>query len=355
MHIIAFGDTILDDKLFQNDGYNQLINYIKKADIVTFNLETVISDKKINASDKAICFRASTDGINRFKYDIEKRLICNIANNHVEDYGLEGFKSTLEILNVNSIAHVGEKNKIVYGQDNNVKYAILGACENSTSDEMCTLNLELINTISEVSKEVDICILHIHWGRELSIGVSSNQIKWAHDLIDAGCDIIIGHHPHVLQGIENYKEGLIFYSLGNFQIPINPYEKMSQYSILASIHVDMDKKISYSYSAVYLDKEGIPRLLNDFENEIIDNILNEANYELTNFSKIRYYLNFSRLYIKESLRAWRLRIKKKEKNIYKKIARWIISNIAIKAFIFMCIDIVIGYSRRRNRRIWRNK
>ena len=75
---------------------------------------------------------------------------------------------------------------------------------------------ELLKEVEKVKKDVDLLILSIHWGMEGSPEPKKEDVKLAKRLIDGGVDIVMGHHPHVLQGIEIYKGKPIFYSLGNF-------------------------------------------------------------------------------------------------------------------------------------------
>lgn len=70
--------------------------------------------------------------------------------------------------------------------------------------------------ISRIRPQVDYVMVSFHWGKEASGRVQPYQQQAAHTAIDAGADAVIGHHPHVLQGVERYKQGIIFYSLGNF-------------------------------------------------------------------------------------------------------------------------------------------
>lgn len=70
--------------------------------------------------------------------------------------------------------------------------------------------------VSALKKVVDVVIVNFHWGTERSHYPESYQVALAHSAIDAGADLVVGHHPHVLQGIERYKNGIIAYSLGNF-------------------------------------------------------------------------------------------------------------------------------------------
>jgi poly-gamma-glutamate synthesis protein (capsule biosynthesis protein) len=70
--------------------------------------------------------------------------------------------------------------------------------------------------IGKLKNEVDVIVVSLHWGEEYKRSPTSAQIQIAHQLIDAGADLILGHHPHVVQKIEEYKGGVIVYSLGNF-------------------------------------------------------------------------------------------------------------------------------------------
>jgi poly-gamma-glutamate synthesis protein (capsule biosynthesis protein) len=73
-----------------------------------------------------------------------------------------------------------------------------------------------IEAVEKLKKKADVVIVSLHWGDEYRQKPNSRQIKIAHQLIDAGADLILGHHPHVLQPIEEYKDGVVVYSLGNF-------------------------------------------------------------------------------------------------------------------------------------------
>ena len=71
-------------------------------------------------------------------------------------------------------------------------------------------------TLEELKKDVDVIVVSLHWGTEYAKSPSSAQIEIAHQIIDWGADLILGHHPHVIQKIEEYNGGVIVYSLGNF-------------------------------------------------------------------------------------------------------------------------------------------
>jgi poly-gamma-glutamate synthesis protein (capsule biosynthesis protein) len=97
-----------------------------------------------------------------------------------------------------------------------------------------------VNQIKDMKNDVDILLLSIHWGVELSTTPRKAEIDLARKLIDAGADIIMGHHPHVLQGIEIYKGKPIFYSLGNFVFGAK--NELTSNTMIAQINI-IDKNI----------------------------------------------------------------------------------------------------------------
>lgn len=358
MIITAFGDTVLSKEYMESFKSEELILLFGEADLVTFNLETAVSDSNIlEPADKAVCFRTSIGFLEDFCSSIGKDVVCNVANNHIYDFGEVGYRDTIWALRQKNLGITGEKNQICYKVIGESKIAIIGAFETDEIYlEINTLSSDVEQLIKEAKANADICILHLHWGRELCIAVSPAQVEFAHRCIDTGCDVIIGHHPHVMQHVEEYKNGLIFYSLGNFQIPINPFEKMSQYACGVQLCIEQEndkRKFAYNLLPVYIDERGIPTLnLSKEHLSKWQRIQKEIQYESQNVSKKNYYLNFSTNYIKESMRAWKMRWNNKEKSIEKSFFKWCLSGMAIKACIFTIVDAVIGYNRKRNRRLW---
>ena len=144
----------------------------------------------------------------------------NIANNHTRDYGETGYKDTIATLEEKNIDYYGNDN-IIVKEIKGIKIGIAGFNEYAnTFDEKNTWN----NIKSEIQKKLskleqmgaDIKILSFHWGQEGSYIPNETQTKIAHFSIDAGADLVLGHHPHVLQKVEMYKDKTIVYSLGNF-------------------------------------------------------------------------------------------------------------------------------------------
>lgn len=163
--------------------------------------------------------------------------MCNLANNHMMDYGVSGLSKTLEILKDNGIhsfgAGLNEKKALKESviECKNVRIACIGLTTNEknvnavladSSNPGCSSFLEkdtVVNKISQLKSRCDFVLVSIHWGHEYFRYPSNEQVILGHDLIDAGASVVIGHHPHLIQGFEKYKTGHIFYSLGNFFLP----------------------------------------------------------------------------------------------------------------------------------------
>lgn len=157
--------------------------------------------------------------------------IVNIANNHIFDYGRVGLFDTIAYLDSAGMMCVGagrnnaEAHRPVIIEASGKRIGFLGYYRGGEAPAatgnrpgVAQRKIALIRTDIRGLKErdsVDYVVVNLHWGNEKSAAPQRWQIELAHDIIDAGADAIIGHHPHWLQGIERYKTGVIAYSLGN--------------------------------------------------------------------------------------------------------------------------------------------
>lgn len=137
--------------------------------------------------------------------------IVNIANNHIYDYKEVGYQDTISNLKEINMPYFGLDNYYIY-EVKNIKIGLIGyyMCEGYDLDEV----LKGINYLKE--KNVDLIFVEYHWGIEGNYKQNKEQTNIAHFTIDNGADLVIGSHPHVIQGIEKYKDKYIIYSLGNF-------------------------------------------------------------------------------------------------------------------------------------------
>ena len=133
-----------------------------------------------------------------------------LANNHALDYGFEGRGATKEVLAEAGVAHGAREESFLYTTESGLTIGVY--CDDFAFDKA-----HITDSIAQLRAQgAEIIVCAFHWGQEQMYEPAQNEIDWGHIAIDAGADIVAGHHPHVLQPIEYYKNGVIFYSLGNF-------------------------------------------------------------------------------------------------------------------------------------------
>lgn len=233
----AAGDCTIgyDDNFGYSKSFNEVVskkgydfffknvkNIFEKDDITVVNLEGTFTESNIK-KEKAFNFKAPKDYVNILKSgSIE---IVNIANNHIYDYNEVGFTDTIDVLNSVGINYFGFEKYYEYSK-NGVKLGFAGIY--CIEDMSCTRKIDIaINELK--SRGVNTIILSFHWGIERSYKQSDIQSYLAHYAIDNGVELVLGHHPHVLQGVELYKNKYIIYSLANFSFGgnKNPSDKDS--------------------------------------------------------------------------------------------------------------------------------
>lgn len=147
-----------------------------------------------------------------------------MANNHIMDYGEEALKFTQEELDGYTQVGVSNLPEYVELDLEGVKIALFSVAENSFGCERCTegigylhfLREGLYEKISDIKKQGKYVIVNVHGGAEI-LDIPLPEIRRLYrSYVDAGADLVVGHHPHVLQGYEDYQGGRIYYSLGNF-------------------------------------------------------------------------------------------------------------------------------------------
>lgn len=226
-----FGNYI--DQYGVDYPWNDVKSILNRAEVSMVNLETSVSDRGKSTKSEGYGFRSlpyTLEGLVNSGIDI-----VSLANNHVIDYGYEAFTDTFNNLDNYNIKYVGagknkeEANKEQCFNVNDLRIcymastSILGYSHwKAESDKSGVMYFnkenyeEILNKIKSVKATCDYLIYNVHWGVEYSNYPTESQKELAHMLVDAGVDILVGHHPHVLQGVEYYKNSLIMYSLGNF-------------------------------------------------------------------------------------------------------------------------------------------
>lgn len=219
--IIATGDVMLGRSVNHqiqrrqdpNWPFQEVAGFLSSADITLINLENPLLDP-CPITDTGLVFCAPTNSVSGLvSAGID---VVNTANNHALDYSQEGYLSTLRTLQDAGLKPSDENNLAIITRDQ-TKFGFLGfnrikqfASQSLLSDE------EITTRIKQADPQVDVLLISFHWGNEYQVKPSSAQVQLGHQAINSGADIIIGHHPHVTQPVEEYQGKPIFYSLGNF-------------------------------------------------------------------------------------------------------------------------------------------
>ena len=267
------GDVSLTDGYF-NVGFgvgNEIMkgkdpfNNIKKDenDIWIGNFEGVASNVSCNDGYASKVFRLSSDALSRLSlFDI-----YGFANNHAMQHGENAYWQTVDNLLKHGCSVFGtQKQKSILLEYKGKQISITGVSFrlDEFSDKPCYWhNPEYIDILREIRNLPNDAykVLFVHWGNEYINRPSSAQKKFAHWLVDAGLDLIVGMHPHVLQGYEDYKHARIYYSLGNFVFDM-PSEAC-RYGAIVGLDFDENNIPTYTEKYVEIDKKGFPIIVED--------------------------------------------------------------------------------------------
>ncbi|MBE5835011.1 MAG: CapA family protein [Butyrivibrio sp.] len=214
---------------------SNLMDMMNSVDVMMLNNEFSYSDRGTPTEGKTYTFRAdpsSASMLNEMGVDI-----VSIANNHAYDYGETAFLDTMSTLKNYGIAYSGGGNNIdeashpiYYIADNGIKVAIIsatqierlenpdtkGATESSAGVFRCLDDSLLLERVEEAKAQDAFVIVFIHWGTENQTDIDWWQEKQAAEISDAGADLIIGCHPHILQKVGYVNDTPVVYSLGNY-------------------------------------------------------------------------------------------------------------------------------------------
>lgn len=225
--ILFVGDMMFDRHIRTKaeahpEGYAHIFSgvseVLQSADVVVGNLEGTVTDFPSRSTGTRVGDPDNT----RFTFDpkIARVLkdegirIVNIGNNHIYDYGPEGIRQTHEHLSKGGIVFFGgpgEEYKHVRTSINGIPFIFLNFNEFSGDNASSTAAV-----VAECRQEGAVCVVYAHWGEEYVPDPPARIVAAARLFAEAGADVVIGSHPHVVQKSERYKEAIIYYSLGNF-------------------------------------------------------------------------------------------------------------------------------------------
>ena len=310
--IIAVGDINLGRQTGQkilageiDYPFANISDYLKSADITFGNLESQLADLdgETQSPTNEYRFAGPPDGAKSLAnagFDI-----VSVANNHMWDYGKDRLFETLDNLDLAGVKYVGASKtpenlyQPVVTEVNGQKIAwfavtaILNGYEQVGAKDYVAWadDDRLITAIQAVRPNVDWIIVAMHRGVEYQSAPSSTQIEFAHKVINAGANIVIGHHPHVPEGVEEYtskpessppagggvggggskeRKGIIFYSLGNFAF-WQPFDYWTQHSFATELTLKPDG--TFDHAIVPVNSGWQPQLSNEMDQTKIKDYL----------------------------------------------------------------------------------
>lgn len=254
--INAVGDIMLAgsaSSFFSRTGYDYPFAatsaILRRGDLVIGNLESPITRSGEEFKGKRFRFKTDPAAAEALQHAGFTHL--SLANNHMLDFGSEGLRETIATLDRVGITHAGAGHDLGSARQESiatvrgVKIALLAYSLTypteffAGSDRAGTApgyeNYYRAD-IAKAKKSADYVVVSFHWGSECANFPKNYQKNTARRAIDAGADVVLGHHPHVLQGIEYYKNGVIFYSLGNFAFASR--SRKADRSMIARITLD---------------------------------------------------------------------------------------------------------------------
>lgn len=263
----------------------------QKDDVTMVNLEGPLT----NATEKAVKkFRFKGDPAYAQILTLGGIEAVNLANNHSFDYLQKGYDDTIATLQQNKIGYFGYDDQYI----TTVKGVKIGVLGYEGWDDTPETRAVVETNIKKLrDRGVQIVVVHFHWGNERQYVPNASQKTLAYYTIDSGADLIVGHHPHVLQGIEEYKGKFIVYSLGNFMFGgnKNPADKdtlvFQQTFYLKGDKLTDRKQINvvpFSISSVPHRNNYQPLPLTGSEAERVKNKIIDASNQISGSDWLRY-------------------------------------------------------------------
>lgn len=255
-----------------------LSNLLSSADIAFVNLESPFSDRG-RPSDKGMIFKAEPEMIQALL--VAGIDIVSTANNHARDCGPHGVDFTREWLEEHYIgvtgtaatAEAAHQGKVI--ERHGIRFGFLAYTYDQSNgnhadrdERIAMMDTESVaEDVRKILERCDVAIVSMHAGMEYQRKPVAQQQQFAHAAIDAGASVVVGHHPHVTQPVEDYSGGVIFYSLGNLVFD-QFQQKETQRGWIADVRFLGDKVAGYGVIPVDIVKT-VPRVgsLNGRTNE----------------------------------------------------------------------------------------
>ncbi|MCB9802627.1 AmmeMemoRadiSam system protein B [Candidatus Nomurabacteria bacterium] len=290
MNLLFFGDLMLDRDVknkLENNGLGYVFDdlaggenrFFMGNDLVSANLESALTNNGDHyPPELTIDFAADPKYLSELKNKYFFNFF-NLANNHLGDQGARGLEETTQNLKKLDLDFSGCTDRAVDQCSLTTiniadkKVALLGF-----SMVYGQFDLEqALKKIEKAKNEHDLVIVQIHWGTEYQHQINNLQKNLAHQVIDAGADILIGHHPHVVQGLEIYNNKPIFYSLGNFVFD-QYFSQDTQQELSIGIHLREGQLEIYLFP-ISSEKVQLSLMKSDEKKIFLENLISWSNLD----------------------------------------------------------------------------
>ena len=351
LKLMAVGDISLQTR---NDRhpFENVKEVFKRKDILFGNLETVLSSEGRKAK-KAVLLYSSPENVKYLKdMDFD---VLNVANNHILDLGVEGFRNTLDMLNKNGLNFIGANydkstsNHLIL-ERNGITFGFLGyTIGHFKVPKAISVNKhkekKIIADIEAIKDKCDFVIVSLHWGTENVFYPSPMQIDLAHNLINHGATLILGHHPHVVQGIEEYKNGLIAYSLGNFQFNPKLSQSKTNKSVILCVEFNEMGIKKYGIIPVEINNDFLPTVIEGQAKDEVPNFISEISKRVSNgeVTNTRWFEEIAGEYLSDSMNSYVVMIRRYGIMALIECAIWLVTPFCIRCYA--------GIIRRRLKRV----
>lgn len=278
----ATGDVIMGsapNRLPANggDGFFDSVKSGLKSDLVMGNLEQPLTDdtgaSKCGTPPRANCFAFRSPPSYAQHLREAGFELMNTANNHSKDFGIAGYRNTVSALQRAGLAYTGAEDQITVVTVKGIKVAVVGFSPYAGANNLNDLAHSRA-IVQRATRQADLVVVQVHMGAEGSgqghvrpgseIFFGENRgdpIAFSHAVIDAGADVVIGHGPHVLRGMEFYRGKLIAYSLGNFAGGGHTLSSDGVLKYGGILHVSLTSDGRFAggtFLSTYLNAAGVP-------------------------------------------------------------------------------------------------
>ncbi len=233
--------------------FKNLTPLFETSDLIFVNLETPILNN-CPRQTSGMVFCAPSDMLSGF---IGNKTVVNLANNHTLNHGANGLVETIDILNSKNIDSTGNSNLLIKTV-NGTRYGFVGFdYDQQLNPKLREVDKQLIQ---ESKLKVDVLVVAMHWGVEYKAHPSEGQRLLAHELVNLGANVIVGHHPHWVEDTAKIENTPVFYSLGNL-IFDQMWSEETRHGLLVRLTFEGKQIVKQELIPTYIEEIGQPIIM----------------------------------------------------------------------------------------------